>query len=284
MKPFLAAILVLSICLPVAAQRRNDGEYPFWIEQIKSPQSVRFVAINSGPATVTVSMSMAGNNFQPDKTLPLTLVIEPDSILDLVSIVQTKRWEPLRFHYRYSFLPGDANALPDLNARYCLPFAEGTPFIVTQSPGGKPTTHNNEHSRYAIDFAVPEGTLVTAAREGTVIDIKDSFTAGGPDPALDDKANFVAIMHADRTIGWYLHLMPHRVLVRPGQRVNTGNAIAYSGNTGYTYGPHLHFDVRQAAVTEKGAVVHQSVPIDFYTRGKTSEKLELKEGTRIRAQ
>ena len=283
MKLFLLVLALLA--WPLAdAQEFDASQYPFRIERVRSSQGLQFVAVNDGPATLTVFFGMSGRNFSPDKKLPLTFVIGPNSTLDIVQITPAKRLEPLDAGLRYSFHPGDAFTPPDRHARYFLPFAKNTPFLVVQEPGGTLITHNNDYSRHAIDFGVPEGTLVTAAREGIVIGVRDTFTQGRPDPSFRDKANFVAIMHADRSVGYYLHLAPHRVLVKPGQQVRAGAAIAYSGNTGYTYGPHLHFDVRRAVVTKKGEVTYASVPVDFYPRNGAGGKIVLREGMQIRAQ
>ena len=273
---------------PAAARNAGDDKYPFRINAYKSPQRARFVADNRSSAAITVSFGLDGSNFDSDKMLPVTFVVNPHSSYDIAQITPASRWEPLRFSLRYSFQPGDAFMPPDQHARYLLPFRKGEPFLVVQSPDSKPgtgtlITHNNDHSRYAFDFGVAEGTLVTAARDGVVIDVVDTFTVGRPDPSLSDKANFVGIMHADRSVAYYVHLAPGRVLVRPGQQVLAGAAIAYSGNTGYSFGPHLHFDVRRAAISGQGEVIQLSVPVDFYQRDGAGERVLIEEGMQIKA-
>ncbi|MCL2161397.1 MAG: M23 family metallopeptidase [Betaproteobacteria bacterium] len=273
---------------PAAARNEGDDKYPFRINAYKSPQRTRFVAVNSSAAAITVSFGLDGSNFDSDKMLPVTFVVNPYSSYDIAQITPATRWEPLRFSLRYSFQPGDAFMPPDGYARYLLPFSKGEPFLVVQSPTSKPgtgtlITHNNDHSRYAFDFGVAEGTLVTAARDGVVVDIVDTFTVGRPDPSLSGKANFVGIMHADRSVAYYVHLSPRGVLVKPGQQVLAGEAIAYSGNTGYSHGPHLHFDVRRAAISDRGEVVQLSVPVDFYRRDGAGERVPLVDGMLIKA-
>jgi murein DD-endopeptidase MepM/ murein hydrolase activator NlpD len=49
------------------------------------------------------------------------------------------------------------------------------------------------------------------------------------------------VLHEDGTMAVYAHLQPESVIVRPGQRVNTGQRLGASGNTGFSTGPHLHF-------------------------------------------
>ncbi|MCL2876650.1 MAG: M23 family metallopeptidase [Betaproteobacteria bacterium] len=291
MKIILFVLALLTWPLAVA-QDIDDDTFKFRIEEIRASlnlsQNVKFFAINNSPAPVTVSFGLTGSNLSPDKPLPLTLVVDTHSRQEIVHVTQARRLEPLQYSLRYSYQPGDIFMPPDRHARYILPFAKGTPFLVVQGPAGMGAlgtlvTHDNDHSRYAYDFGVSEGTPVHAAREGMVIDVKDSFTEGRPDPSLGKKANFVGIMHDDRSIAYYLHLAPHRVLVKVGQWVYAGDLIAYSGNTGFTYGPHLHFDVRRAAVSEKGEVVHVSIPVDFYPRDQMGEKIVLKEGDLIKA-
>ena len=96
---------------------------------------------------------------------------------------------------------------------------------------------------YAVDFALPDGTAVYAAREGTVINVRhDSFRGSAP-AAMADQANLIEILHDDGTIAVYGHLQWDSIRVRIGQRVALGEYIADSGNTGFSTGPHLHFAV-----------------------------------------
>jgi murein DD-endopeptidase MepM/ murein hydrolase activator NlpD len=279
----LVILLALLHCPFATAQSwgsEDIGEYPITIEQINSRQGIRLVASNRGPATVTLFMNVSGDNFQPDKDLPLAAVIAPDSEQEIVRISPRDNWEPVHFTYTHVFNLGDAFMPPERDFHYQLPFPKGTRTKVVQEPDGHLITHDAVYTRYAIDFAVPQGTPVTAARAGTVIDTRDQFTEGRPDPAFSDKTNFVAIMHADHSIAYYLHLAPGGVLVLPGQRVLAGDVVAYSGNTGYTHGPHLHFDVRRASIKSGGDVIQESIPMDFYHR-ITGKKITLQEGMQL---
>ena len=72
-------------------------------------------------------------------------------------------------------------------------------------------------------------------------------------------ANFVVILHSDGTTGEYYHLMQNGAIVSVGETVSQGQKIAYSGNTGHTTMPHLHFAVYRA--TDWGNT--QSIPVRF---------------------
>jgi murein DD-endopeptidase MepM/ murein hydrolase activator NlpD len=97
---------------------------------------------------------------------------------------------------------------------------------------------NSTHS--GQDFAVKSGTKVVAAHGGTVV--KAGGNGAGDGPAY---GNAVVIKHGNGTFSQYAHLS--RVNVKVGQVVKTGQNIAYSGNTGNSSGPHLHFEIRKSA-------------------------------------
>jgi murein DD-endopeptidase MepM/ murein hydrolase activator NlpD len=59
------------------------------------------------------------------------------------------------------------------------------------------------------------------------------------------KANLITIQHKDGTLGSYIHLDYKGVLVKVGDHVERGQLIGYSGLTGFTRGPHLHFVVHK---------------------------------------
>ena len=97
---------------------------------------------------------------------------------------------------------------------------------------------------YAVDWTMPVGTPVYAAREGMVVGMRDYMTQGGPDPKYD--ANYVYVRHTDKTIASYQHLMTKGVTVRAGDQVSRGTLIGHSGNTGFSTEPHLHFCIFRA--------------------------------------
>jgi len=83
-----------------------------------------------------------------------------------------------------------------------------------------------------IDIAGPVGTPIVAAASGVVV--RSGWNSGG-------YGNVVDIRHRDGSMTRYAH--NSRLLVREGQQVNQGQSIAQMGSTGYSTGPHLHFEI-----------------------------------------
>jgi murein DD-endopeptidase MepM/ murein hydrolase activator NlpD len=109
-----------------------------------------------------------------------------------------------------------------------------------------------------VDIALPDGTPIYSAREGTVINARHDFFRDAMAPVMLDQANVVEILHSDGTIALYAHLHWDSIRVRIGDRVVRGQYIADSGKTGYASGPHLHF-----AVIRNSGKEDVSVPIQF---------------------
>jgi murein DD-endopeptidase MepM/ murein hydrolase activator NlpD len=97
--------------------------------------------------------------------------------------------------------------------------------------------------RNAIDFIVDEQTPVLAAADGIVTFVKDDSDLGGPNPIYWNHTNFIVIMHSNGEHSRYDHLSYNSSTVRVGQYVKAGEVIAKVGITGFTYVPHLHFQV-----------------------------------------
>ena len=85
-----------------------------------------------------------------------------------------------------------------------------------------------------LDFPAPLGTRIGAAAAGTTI-----FAA----PNYGGYGNLVVIQHALGYTTWYAHM--HRITSWVGERVSPGTRIGYVGSTGYSTGPHLHFEIRR---------------------------------------
>lgn len=156
----------------------------------------------------------------------------------------SKAEENPRYSYRY--VTGSSRTYPDRAFHYLPPVPGNKKFRVTQGFNGK-FSHNHEPSLNAIDIAMPVGTTLRAARAGTVIATKDDYHMGGAKKYFLDKANYVDILHSDGTIATYAHILLGSLKVQPGDKVEQGQAIARSGTSGYSTGPHLHFVIRRNA-------------------------------------
>jgi murein DD-endopeptidase MepM/ murein hydrolase activator NlpD len=84
-----------------------------------------------------------------------------------------------------------------------------------------------------VDFAVPQGTPIHAAADGVV---KDARRNGG-------YGNYVRVEHEDGVATAYGHLSRFAPNLKPGAKVVRGQLLGFSGNTGRSTGPHLHFEV-----------------------------------------
>ncbi|MFF3379862.1 M23 family metallopeptidase [Streptomyces sp. NPDC002680] len=115
-----------------------------------------------------------------------------------------------------------------LRPKYALPVAQrGLSAYFGQAGINWMSVHTG------IDFPVSYGTTVMAATDGTVRTQWNSAYG-----------NMMIVTDKDGTETWYCHLSSYQVA--SGTTVKAGDAIAYSGNSGNSTGPHLHFEVRPA--------------------------------------
>ena len=99
----------------------------------------------------------------------------------------------------------------------------------------------------AVDFIISEGTLIKAALDGIVVDIKQDSTVGGSEERFDQFGNYIEIEHQHEEYSIYEHIRKDGAVVKIGDKVKRGQIIGYSGKTGWIahLGPHLHFDVHK---------------------------------------
>jgi murein DD-endopeptidase MepM/ murein hydrolase activator NlpD len=114
---------------------------------------------------------------------------------------------------------------------------------VTQGQAVADTTQD-EHP--GIDIAVPVGSIVRASGGGFVLQTGEHEQYG----------RFVLLEHPDGYQSMYGHLS--RIIAVQGERVNAGEVIARSGNTGRSSAPHLHFEIRLNGVSiDPGTMVKE---------------------------
>ena len=209
--------------------------------------SIEVTVRNSFYAPMEVELifnSIVGVNY-PDPDQQLRWVIPARSERVLLDLAALEGTAVPSVQYRYLYLPGDPDAEPSGDFVYRAPFSAGLQFQITQTYPDS-VTHRTRDSMYAVDLSMPVGTGIVASRGGLVFDVASTNFRGGPNAdQYADLANLVRILHDDGTYAVYAHLNWNTIRVRPGDRVEMGQYIADSGNTGLSSGPHLHFAVQR---------------------------------------
>ncbi|MET9696951.1 M23 family metallopeptidase [Streptomyces sp. NPDC006529] len=103
-------------------------------------------------------------------------------------------------------------------------------YVSTQYGAGGSAWSSGSHT--GVDFHAAEGTVVHAVGAGVVVEAGDGGAYG----------NNIVIKHNDGTYTQYGHLS--RLSVSAGEQVTAGQQIGLSGNTGNSFGAHLHFEAR----------------------------------------
>lgn len=237
----------------------------FCIDTIAAGDSVHVVVENLVSWDVTVQLEMHLRNMVTDAALPLVRSFPGKSKVRVLTLGVMERRKGWSFEFDLKWTTGSIDARHAPGHAYTLPYAKGAEYLVGQGFNG-PSTHQG---RNAIDWDMPEGTEVRAARGGIVVELEESHHRGGLDPALKSRANYVKIRHDDGTIANYVHLRRGGVRVQVGDLVRTGEFIAYSGNTGYTSGPHLHFEV----YTLDRNLERKTIAVQFRSAGRAADVL-----------
>ncbi len=87
-----------------------------------------------------------------------------------------------------------------------------------------------------LDIAADKGTPIRAALNGRVTRVGEDSRAG----------KFVFITHSDGFVTFYCHCS--EILVEENMIINRGETVAKVGSTGWSTGPHLHFEVRRDGI------------------------------------
>jgi len=226
-----------------------------------------FMVENNELCEITMTFEVSVLNLKGSVGFPCTITFPPRQVTEAFTLSPVDLncgWE---YTYTNYYKLGSHYAQHQNSYVYQLPYAPGSKFRVTQGYNG--TFSHTGPNKYSIDWKMPEGTPVYAARGGTVVKVKDDSATGGPSLKYDSFNNYVLIRHEDGTLGHYCHLQKGACGVKAGQLVHAGQLIGRSGNTGFSSGPHLHFCVYK---TRNGRE-RQSIPVKFKTADEKSVTL-----------
>ncbi len=211
--------------------------------------------INNNPFDITYKYIATYDALYPIQELPIEQSLEANNTGLLAKFMIVGK--EYKLTNSYSWTMGNKNSIHNNNYFYRLPYEIGETHPVTQGFHGS-FSHSGD-SLYAIDFGMDIGTKIYACRGGKVVMTKSDGYRSGPNRGFAEEANHITIKHDDGTYGKYVHLKLNGVAVTVGQKVNRGDFLGYSGNTGFTNGPHLHFVVFKG----KDSKSRESIPMKF---------------------
>jgi murein DD-endopeptidase MepM/ murein hydrolase activator NlpD len=240
--PLLSAMIgAAGISMPASAQCHDNAVD---ISTDSQDGCVRFFVTSHRTIEASVLLRCDGiENMQPSHPLPYTFLVTRDySNYEVLRLTQKDTSMPWRWgSYHYKFVMGSYSSRTTADHIYSLPYPASMHFPIGQSYFGTQSHQAGTPDQYAVDITMPVGTPVLAARAGTVIAYRDDSNSGGSAESFKECCNYIHIKHDDGTYAAYVHLKQGGVAVRPGQPVNAGTVIGYSGQTGWATCPHLHF-------------------------------------------
>jgi len=236
---------IVALFLVSARLLFSQDETGFHVVVERTSDGVNLVMKSDYCVEYTVTVEGILDNMTSSQPLPFTVDGAGRHSFVLARFKQVDMSRPYHYQYRYYWEYGGRRKSTENDADYAMPFGPGR-YVVLQGPRGSYSHFVGSNSENAVDWDVPEGTIVCAARDGVVVGVRDDSTVGGTDPKFRPLGNYVIIKHSDGTFADYHHLQTGGAMVKIGDAVTTGQPIGLSGHTGYASKPHLHFMVFQA--------------------------------------
>ena len=260
-QPFLTGAFLFALIFPASAKIICAAE-KMCIETIKRSDGADFFAINKRPGLpLSGKIKLDTKNMRVVDGKNELFVLKGGERRKLFRLKRKKSGKAWRWSYKFWWARGDFTAKHEDRHQYRLPYAKTKAYEVAQSCNGS-FSHKGVN-RHAIDFKMPEGTPIHAARDGIVVEMREDSNKGGSTKRFKEDANKIYVQHDDRTLALYYHLKQNGAEVEIGDTVKAGDLLGYSGNTGWSSGPHLHFEVTRGKADISG---DDSVSIAFRTQ------------------
>ena len=238
----------------VAADCKDD-----WIcvDTVNQGGNVELRARNLRDYPITYTLRIRTRDLKVDGPRTVTSTLAPNQSEQIMVLSGDEGRKEAGYRYSYDWTVGNKDAVHDDDHLYSLPYTSGRSYRIIQGYGSRFSHTGLEE--FAIDVDMKIGTPVHAARAGVAARVVESHSKGCWEDGCGRYANYIVILHNDGTTGEYYHLMKDGSLIEVGDSVSQGQKIGYSGNTGHTTMPHLHFAIYRA--TEWGNT--QSIPVRF---------------------
>lgn len=243
MKKTITVILLL-LSFGVFAQK-EDKIFDVYNVRNQEDGSVAVYATNNYLCDESVLIEFTTlKNMQADVDLPFKGVVPAGvKAYKLFSLTIKDRTKESGLGYVTKYCHGDIfEGKHDDNYVYTIPYQESEQYPIGQAYGGK-FSHFMKGKTHAIDFTMDVGTPICAARDGIVLEVKEDSDKRGKTYKYQKYGNFIIIYHRDGSMANYFHIKKNGSKVNVGDKVKAGQIIALSGNTGWSSGPHLHFQV-----------------------------------------
>ena len=231
MKKFLLFTLLLIVSLSKAQNKIN-----IYYEQIENGYEI--YADNEEFCPVSIRLDFKVSNLNISGGNNNVYVVNSKNKKQLLTTLKVlKKGKAYKFSYKSWTNYGIHNNKEyEKDYVYDLPFKAPNKFNIYQGYNGD-FSHQNENS---LDFTMPVGTELTAVREGTVIKVIEKNNKNCGKKECQKFNNLIVIYHPDGTFAEYVHLKQNGSKVKVGDKVSKGQLIGYSGNVGWSTGPHLH--------------------------------------------
>jgi len=219
---------------------------------------IEIYATNGNPIPVSIELTFVMKGLEKYLEVDKYKIIASNQPPQLVATLTKKPNEGWTYRYNMKVYLGDFYSPGhDSTFVYVLPFEKGTAHYLSQGYDGT-FSHQGEN---AIDFIMPIGTPIMAMRGGVVAEVVEHNNDGCPHRSCLKMANSILIYHDDGSFSRYSHLKVNGAIVEVGDRIDQGDHIGYSGNTGWSSEPHLHFSIFEI---NKGNISY-SIPTQFNT-------------------
>lgn len=246
----------------IAGERDNGGPVV---------TSVTWPGKGTGETGQEIDFTVRGKNFQPGAFVLIAQYKQAGGWTYLASL-QPHAATPNELTVHYAGLPASEYLVivenPDQRMSrptpflietggYKLPTAAGVPWVITQGPYG--TFSHWGNSLHAFDIA-PRGSSCVVAMAAGIVYTHDLGLQ--QDHKHHSFGNYITIDHGNGEYSHYAHLATGTFVVRDGEHVEQGQALAIAGNSGYTLGEgggyHVHVSVTRAL-----PIAAPSIPFAF---------------------